>query len=139
MSNRKIKALMSKIGLDGHDRGIRVIVSFLRDAGVEVVYIGRFQTPGSIVKTALQEDVDVIGISSLTGEYTALVPELMDNLKKNKIEGIPVVVGGIIPPKDIEFLRKIGVTEVFPAGSPLNKIVERMINAGGEYQNTKTT
>lgn len=139
MSNRKIKALMSKIGLDGHDRGIRVIVSFLRDAGVEVVYIGRFQTPGSIVKTALQEDVDVIGISSLTGEYTALVPELMDNLKKNKIEGIPVVVGGIIPPKDIEFLRKIGVTEVFPPGSPLNKIVERMINAGGEYQNTKTT
>lgn len=139
MSNRKIKALMSKIGLDGHDRGIRVIVSFLRDAGVEVVYIGRFQTPGSIVKTALQEDVDVIGISSLTGEYTALVPELMDNLKKNKIEGIPVVVGGIIPPKDIEFLRKIGVTEVFPPGSPLNKIVERMIKAGGEYQNTKTT
>ena len=139
MSNRKIKALMSKIGLDGHDRGIRLVVSFLRDAGVEVVYIGRFQTPGSIVKTALQEDVDVIGISSLTGEYTALVPELMDNLKKNKIEGIPVVVGGIIPPKDIEFLRKIGVTEVFPPGSPLNKIVERMINAGGEYQNTKTT
>ena len=137
MSSRKIRALMSKIGLDGHDRGIRLVTSFLREAGVEVVFIGRFQTPESIVNTALQEDVDVIGISSLTGEYATLLPDLLDEMKKNNIPDIPVVVGGIISPGDVEKLEKKGINGVFPAGSSLNDIVEYMIKAGKGYQDKK--
>lgn len=128
---------MSKIGLDGHDRGIRVVTSFLKEAGVEVVFIGRFQTPQTIVTTALQEDVDIIGISSLTGEYETLVPELILKLKELKLEHIPVVVGGIIPPKDVVKLREAGVKEVFPSGSSVNKIVTYMIDAGKACQETK--
>jgi methylmalonyl-CoA mutase C-terminal domain/subunit len=137
MSNHNIKALMSKIGLDGHDRGIRVVTSFLKEAGVEVVFIGRFQTPQTIATTALQEDVDIIGISSLTGEYETLVPELILKLKELKLEHIPVVVGGIIPPKDVVKLREAGVKEVFPSGSSVNKIVTYMIDAGKACQETK--
>jgi len=137
MASNKVRALMSKIGLDGHDRGIRVVTNFLKEAGVEVVFIGRFQTPQSIATTALQEDVDIIGISSLTGEYEALIPELISKLKEVKLENVPVVVGGIIPKKDIVKLRAAGVKEVFPAGSSVNEIVTYMINEGKEYQNTK--
>ncbi|OPX33570.1 MAG: methylmalonyl-CoA mutase [Desulfobacteraceae bacterium 4484_190.1] len=133
----RIRVLMSKIGLDGHDRGIRVVVSFLREAGVEVIFIGRFQTPVSIVNSAMQEDVDVIGISSLTGEYAALVPELLDNLKEHDLESIPVVVGGIIPPKDIDKLKEIGVSEVFPAGSSMKSIVEYMVKIGKKHKESK--
>lgn len=137
MSNIKIRALMSKIGLDGHDRGIRVVTSFLREAGVEVVFIGKFQTAGNIVNTALQEDVDVIGISSLTGEYATLLPELLQLLKENKLHKIPVVVGGIISRPDCDKLRKLGIKEVFPAGSSVKDIVDYMVKAGKEYQNIK--
>ena len=133
----RIRVLMSKIGLDGHDRGIRVVVSFLREAGVEVIFIGRFQTPVSIVNSAMQEDVDVIGISSLTGEYAALIPELLDNLKKHELESVPVVVGGIIPPKDIDMLKKIGVSEVFPAGSSMKNIVEYIVKVGKKHKESK--
>ncbi|HBN26288.1 MAG TPA: methylmalonyl-CoA mutase [Desulfobacteraceae bacterium] len=137
MSDIKIRALMSKIGLDGHDRGIRIVTSFLREAGVEVVFIGRFQTSSSIVNTALQEDVDLIGISSLTGEYSTLIPELLQLLKEKKMDQIPVVIGGIIPKADCEKLKKAGIKEVFPAGSSVTSIVDYMIAAGQEYQKIK--
>ncbi len=137
MSDIKIRALMSKIGLDGHDRGIRIVTSFLREAGVEVVFIGRFQTSSSIVNTALQEDVDLIGISSLTGEYATLIPELLQLLKDKNMDKIPVVVGGIIPKADCEKLKKAGIKGVFPAGSSVTSIVDYMISAGQEYQKTK--
>lgn len=137
MSNIKIRALMSKIGLDGHDRGIRIVTSFLREAGVEVIFIGRFQTADSIVNTALQEDVDIIGISSLTGEYATLIPDLLQSLKEKELYNIPVVVGGIIPKTDCAKLKDLGIREVFPAGSSVNSIVDYMIEAGEEYQAIK--
>jgi len=131
MADRKIRVLMSKVGLDGHDRGIKVISGYLREAGMEVVYLGRFQTPESIVNTAIQEDVDIIGVSCLDGEHLPFTPKILGLLKKNKAD-IPIIVGGVIPKKDVPLLKKMGVGGVFTPGTPLKDIVEHIRDTVGK-------
>jgi methylmalonyl-CoA mutase C-terminal domain/subunit len=116
-----LKVLIAKIGLDGHDRGAKVISKFLRDKGFEVVYSGIRHTPTSIVKIALQEDVDIIGVSILSGAHKTLIRQLMDELKNNNLD-ISVLVGGIIPVKDVHYLESIGVRKVFDTRTSLEKI-----------------
>ncbi len=127
-SEKKIRVLMTKVGLDGHDRGIKVISAHLRDAGMEVVYLGRFQTPESIVSAAIQEDVDIIGISCLDGEHLPFTPKILDLLKKNKTD-IPLLVGGVIPKVDVTALEEMGVNRIFLPGTPLEDIAEHIRNA----------
>lgn len=122
-AEEKIRVLITKIGLDAHDRGAKAISTLLREAGMEVIYLGRFQTPESIVKAAMQEDVDVIGISSLCGAHLTLVPEVISLLKENKVE-IPLVLGGVIPQEDIPAVKETGVTEVFTWGSTSDQIAK---------------
>src|SRR5208337_2597186 len=119
----KIRVLVAKPGLDGHDRGAKVIARALRDAGMEVIYTGLRQTPEMIVSAALQEDVDVIGLSILSGAHNAIVPRVMELLKAQGAEDILVLVGGIIPDMDVEGLKKAGVAAVFQPGTPLDDIV----------------
>lgn len=121
---RKIRVLVAKPGLDGHDRGAKVVARALRDAGMEVIYTGLRQTPQQIVKAAVQEDVDVIGLSILSGAHMVLVPEVLKILKENDAEDIKVVVGGIIPEKDARELLSMGVKAVFTPGTSTQKIVE---------------
>jgi methylmalonyl-CoA mutase C-terminal domain/subunit len=123
-----MKVLIGKIGLDGHDRGAKVIASALRDAGMEVVYSGLHKTPDDIVHAALQEDVDVIGISILSGAHMTLIPDLLDELADNEMEDVPLVVGGIIPDDDAEQLKELGVAEIFRPGAPLKDIVDYIRN-----------
>lgn len=118
-----IKILIGKLGLDGHDRGAKVLTSMLREAGTEVVYTGLYQTPEKIVRTAIQEDVDVIGMSFLSGEHMYYVPRVMKLLKRNNADSILVVVGGVIPADDIPKLKKVGAAEVFPADTPVPEII----------------
>lgn len=120
----KIRVLVAKPGLDGHDRGAKVIARALRDAGMEVIYTGLRQTPEMIVNASLQEDVDVIGLSILSGAHNAIVPRVTELLKQNNAEDILVLVGGIIPNVDIEFLKKSGVSAVFQPGTPMDDIVQ---------------
>src|ERR1700685_2632619 len=123
-TDRKIRVLVAKPGLDGHDRGAKVIARALRDAGVEVIYTGLRQTPEMVVNASLQEDVQVIGLSILSGAHNAIVPRVMDLLKKNHMEDVLVMVGVIIPDQDIESLKKMGVAAVFQPGTPLDDIVK---------------
>ena len=125
MSDRKLRILIAKPGLDGHDRGAKVVAHALRDAGFEVIYTGLKRTVAEIVQEAIQEDVDVIGLSILSGAHLTLCRQLMDCLKAEKAP-IPVVVGGIIPQREVPALRGLGVSEVFPMGTPLPAIVERL-------------
>src|ERR1041385_2682467 len=118
MPETKIRVLVAKQGLDGHDRGAKVIARALRDAGMEVIYTGLRQTPEMIVNAALQEDVHVIGLSILSGAHNAIVPRVMDLLKQNKMDDVLLLVGGIIPDQDFEFLKKNGVNGIFNPGSP---------------------
>jgi methylmalonyl-CoA mutase C-terminal domain/subunit len=127
MSKRKIRVLIAKPGLDGHDRGAKVVARALRDAGFEVIYTGLRQTPEQIVNTALQEDVDVIGLSILSGAHNALVPRIMELLKEKGMDDVLVLVGGIIPDVDIPFLKSVGVSEIFLPGTSTEEIV-RFIN-----------
>jgi len=120
----KIRVLVAKPGLDGHDRGAKVIARALRDAGMEVIYTGLRQTPEMIVNASLQEDVQVIGLSILSGAHNAIVPRVMDLLKQNKMDDVLVLVGGIIPDQDIEGLKKIGVSGIFQPGTPMDDIVK---------------
>lgn len=124
MSGKPIRVLVAKPGLDGHDRGAKVIAHSLRDAGMEVIYTGLHQTPEMIVNTAVQEDVDVICVSILSGAHNRIFPEIMELLKKNEAEDIPVVAGGVIPDDDITGLKKIGVKEVFTPGAKLSDTVD---------------
>ncbi len=125
MSNeRKIRVLVAKPGLDGHDRGAKVIARALRDAGMEVIYTGLRQTPEMIVSSALQEDVDVIGLSILSGAHNAIVPRVMDLMKQNKMEDVLVLVGGISPDQDIAGLKTAGVAGIFQPGTPMDDIVK---------------
>ena len=119
-----IRVLVAKPGLDGHDRGAKVIARALRDAGMEVVYTGLRQTPEMIVNAALQEDVQVIGLSILSGAHNAIVPRVMELLKEKGMTDVLVIVGGIIPDEDAMELKRQGVAEVFQPGSPLGKIVD---------------
>jgi methylmalonyl-CoA mutase C-terminal domain/subunit len=123
-SEEKIRVLVAKPGLDGHDRGAKVIARALRDAGMEVIYTGLRQTPEMIVSAALQEDVHVIGLSILSGAHNAIVPRVLDLLKKSKMEDVMVVLGGIIPDQDIADLKKAGVAEIFLPGTSMDRIVQ---------------
>ena len=124
MSQKKIRVLVAKPGLDGHDRGAKVVARALRDAGMEVIYTGIRQTPEMIVEVALQEDVDVIGLSSLSGAHIELFSDIMDGLKQKGMDNVLVVAGGIIPEDDIPALQKIGVKAVFGPGTHTSDIVE---------------
>ena len=124
MPDPKIRVLVAKPGLDGHDRGAKVIARALRDAGMEVIYTGLRQTPEMVVNTAVQEDVQVIGLSILSGAHNAIVPRVMDLLKQNKMDDVLVLVGGIIPDQDIDALKKAGVAAVFQPGTPMDSIIE---------------
>ncbi|HDJ51443.1 MAG TPA: cobalamin B12-binding domain-containing protein [Thermoprotei archaeon] len=128
---KKIRVLIAKPGLDGHDRGAKVVARALRDAGMEVIYTGLRQTPEQIVETALQEDVDVIGLSILSGAHMVLVPKILKLLQERGIN-VPVVVGGIIPPDDAQKLKEVGVYEVLGPGTPLKEIVEIIKRAAEE-------
>ncbi|HEU5337407.1 MAG TPA: cobalamin B12-binding domain-containing protein [Terriglobales bacterium] len=121
---RKIRVLVAKPGLDGHDRGAKVIARALRDAGMEVIYTGLRQTPEMVVSAALQEDVDVIGLSILSGAHNAIVPRVMELLRENKMDDVLVLVGGIIPDQDVEGLKKAGVGGIFQPGTSMDEIVE---------------
>src|ERR1700761_6719383 len=123
-AEHKIRVLVAKPGLDGHDRGAKVIARALRDAGMEVIYTGLRQTPEMIVSAALQEDVQVIGLSILSGAHNAIVPRVMDLLKQNKMDDVIVVVGGIIPNQDIEGLKTKGVAAIFQPGTSMDEIVQ---------------
>ncbi len=121
---RKVRILMAKPGLDGHDRGIKVVSRALRDAGFEIIYTGLHQTPQMIVNTAIQEDVDIIGLSIMSGAHNYLMPKILDLLKEKNAEDIKVFGGGIIPDEDITFLKSKGVVEIFTPGTPLSDITE---------------
>ncbi len=121
---RKIRVLVAKPGLDGHDRGAKVIARALRDAGMEVIYTGLRQTPEMVVSASLQEDVDVIGLSILSGAHNAIVPRLMELLRQNKMDDVLVLVGGIIPDVDVPGLKQAGVAAVFQPGTPMDEIIE---------------
>ena len=124
MTEPKIRVLVAKPGLDGHDRGAKVIARALRDAGMEVIYTGLRQTPEMVVNAALQEDVQVIGLSILSGAHNAIVPRVMDLLRQNKMEDVIVLVGGIIPDQDIDGLKKAGVAAIFQPGTAMDNIVQ---------------
>ncbi|HUJ11151.1 MAG TPA: cobalamin B12-binding domain-containing protein [Verrucomicrobiae bacterium] len=121
---RPLKVLIAKAGLDGHERGALVVAMGLRDAGMEVVYTGIRNTPEQIVQTAIQEDVDAIGLSSLSGGHMAQFKRVMELLKKEQVKGVPVFAGGIIPDDDIKKLKKLGIKAVFGPGSSIASIVE---------------
>jgi len=121
--NVPIRVLVAKPGLDGHDRGAKIIARALRDAGMEVIYTGLRQTPEMIVNAALQEDVQVIGLSILSGAHNAIMPRIMELLREKEMTDVLVVVGGIIPDEDARELKKIGVAEVFQPGASLERIV----------------
>ena len=123
MIERKIRVLVAKPGLDGHDRGAKVIARALRDAGMEVIYTGLRQTPEMIVEAALQEDVDVIGLSILSGAHMALAPRIMKHMKTNDMVDVPVLIGGIVPTDDVPILKEMGIAEVFGPGTSTATIV----------------
>jgi methylmalonyl-CoA mutase, C-terminal domain len=120
----KIRVVIAKPGLDGHDRGAKIIARALRDAGMEVIYTGLHQTPEQIVETAIQEDADAVGISILSGAHMTLVPKILEGLKENEADDVVVVVGGTIPREDAEDLKRLGVAEIFTPGAPMGAIVE---------------
>ncbi len=124
MKGKKIRVLIAKPGLDGHDRGAKIVSRALRDAGMEVIYTGLRQTPEQIVETAIQEDVDVIGLSILSGAHTHLFPKIMELLKENNIEDIVVMGGGVIPEEDIPELKKVGISEIFIPGTNTRDIIK---------------
>jgi methylmalonyl-CoA mutase, C-terminal domain len=136
MASRKIRILTAKVGLDGHDRGIKVISRALRDAGVEVIYTGLHQTPEMVVETAIQEDVDGIGISLLSGAHMTLFPEVLRLLRERGAGDIVVFGGGIIPDEDIPPLREMGVNRIFGPGTSLDDVVAFVNEAFGEKAGT---
>jgi methylmalonyl-CoA mutase cobalamin-binding domain/chain len=123
----KIRVVIAKPGLDGHDRGAKIIARALRDAGMEVIYTGLHQTPEQIVETAIQEDADAVGISILSGAHMTLVPKILDLLRERGADDVLVVVGGTIPADDIAELKRQGVAEVFTPGAPTSEIVEFLL------------
>jgi methylmalonyl-CoA mutase C-terminal domain/subunit len=122
--DRKIRVVIAKPGLDGHDRGAKIIARSLRDAGMEVIYTGLHQTPEQIVETAIQEDADAVGVSILSGAHMTLVPRIVDGLKENGADDVLVVVGGTVPPDDADELKSAGVAAVFGPGATTTEIVD---------------
>ena len=121
---RPIRVLVAKPGLDGHDRGAKVVAAALRDAGMEVIYTGLHQTPEMIATAAVQEDVDVVGLSILSGAHMTLVPRIVEGLRENDFGDVLVVVGGTIPDEDADELKRLGVAEVFTPGAPTQDIID---------------
>jgi methylmalonyl-CoA mutase C-terminal domain/subunit len=126
---RTIRVVIAKPGLDGHDRGAKIIARSLRDAGMEVIYTGLHQTPEQIVETAIQEDADAVGISILSGAHMTLVPRIVEGLRANGADDVLVVVGGTIPAEDADELKRIGVAAVFTPGAPTGAIVDFLRSA----------
>ena len=118
-----IRVLLAKVGLDGHDRGVKVVARVLRDAGMDVVYTGLHRTPGEVVQAAVQEDVDVLGVSLLSGAHMTIIPEILDQLKEKGAADIRVVAGGVMPDDDIDALKEMGVAEVLLQDTPPDAIV----------------
>ena len=133
--NRPIRVLVAKVGLDGHDRGAKVIATALRDAGMEVIYTGLRQTPEMVVNAALQEDVDAIGISILSGAHMTVFPKIMDTMKHKGLENVLVTGGGIIPEGDMLKLKQIGVGELFAPGTSMQAITDYISNWVTENRN----
>jgi methylmalonyl-CoA mutase C-terminal domain/subunit len=129
MAERKIRVLVAKPGLDGHDRGAKVVARALRDAGMEVIYTGIRQTPQMIVESAVQEDVDVVGLSILSGAHLELFPEITEGLRKKGLEEVVVVAGGIIPEEDIPKLKEMGIKAVFGPGATTKEIIDFIQNS----------
>ena len=123
LRKKRLRILIAKIGLDGHDRGVKIVARVLRDAGIEVIYLGIHKTPGEIAYSAIQEDVDAIGLSIHSAAHMTMFKEVLKLLKKNKATDIGVFVGGIIPHEDILSLKRMGVMEIFSPGAPLKEIV----------------
>jgi len=123
VAERRLRILIAKPGLDGHDRGAKIIARALRDAGVEVIYTGLHQTPEMIVEAALQEDVDAIGLSILSGAHMTLFPAVLDLLAARGVTDLPIFGGGIVPPEDIAALKRLGVREIFTPGASTDDIV----------------
>lgn len=123
MNDRKIRVLVAKPGLDGHDRGAKVVARALRDAGMEVIYTGLRQTPEMVAESALQEDVDVVGLSILSGAHMALVPRVLELLKQNGQENVCVFIGGIVPDEDAPQLRQMGVSGIYGPGTMTDEII----------------
>lgn len=124
MADKKIRVLVAKPGLDGHDRGAKIVCRSLRDAGFEVIYTGLRRTPEEIVSAAIQEDVDVVGLSILSGAHDVLFPKILNLLKEKGADDITVIAGGIIPEKDISDLKKMGISKIFLPGSSTQDIVK---------------
>lgn len=133
--NRPIRVLVAKVGLDGHDRGARIIATTLRDAGMEVIYTGLRQTPEMVVNTALQEDVDAIGVSILSGAHMTVFPKIMELMKQKKLTDVLLTGGGIIPEPDMLKLKEIGVGELFAPGTTMLTIVNYIRNWTTENRN----
>ena len=133
--SRPIRVLIAKVGLDGHDRGAKVIASFLRDAGMEVIYTGLRQTPEMVVNAALQEDVDAIGISILSGAHNTVFPKIIALMKEKGLTDVLLTGGGIIPEKDMEKLNKQGVGKLFPPGTDTKEIIDYITNYVKEHRN----
>ena len=132
--NRPIRVLIAKVGLDGHDRGAKVIASFLRDAGMEVIYTGLRQTPEMVVNAALQEDVDAIGISILSGAHNTVFPKIISLMKEKGLDDVLLTGGGIIPVKDMEKLNEQGVGKLFPPGTDTKEIIDYMTSYVKEHR-----
>ena len=133
MSQRPIRVLIAKPGLDGHDRGAKIIARALRDAGMEVIYSGLRQSPEQIISVALQEDVNCIGLSILSGAHNVILPKIMDLLREKKMDDVLVVAGGIIPDQDVLSLKKHGIAEIFLPGTSTKAIIQFISdNAGSE-------
>jgi len=135
MVEKRIRVLIAKPGLDGHDRGAKVVARALRDAGMEVIYTGIRQTPEMIVEAALQEDVDVVGLSILSGAHTTLFPRIVNLLKENGLDDVLVVAGGIIPDEDVPALNELGIRGIFGPGTSTQDIVQFIRKETGEGGN----
>jgi methylmalonyl-CoA mutase C-terminal domain/subunit len=132
--SRALRVLVAKVGLDGHDRGVKVVARVLRDAGIEVIYTGLFQTPETVAAAAVDEDVDVVGLSMLSGAHMTLAPLVVRALRERDAE-IPVVVGGIVPPGDVAELRNEGIAEVLGPGAGANEVVAAVVRAATSSSN----
>ncbi len=129
-----LRILLAKVGLDGHDRGIKLVARALRDAGMEVIYTGLRSTPEGVVRTAVQEDVSLLGLSFLAGDHMVLIPKVLEGLRREGLGDVPVVVGGVILKSDIAALKAMGVAEIFVPGTPLDKVVQFIGNSARRAQ-----
>ncbi|MFH1624493.1 MAG: cobalamin B12-binding domain-containing protein [Pseudomonadota bacterium] len=128
MVEKKVRVLMAKVSLDGHDRGIKMVARGLTDAGMEVVYLGSYQTVDRVVNAAIQENVDVIGLSFLSGEHMMYVPKIIHKMKERNLHDVRIIIGGVIPKEDIPKLKEMGVSEVFRSGSTIESIANYILN-----------